>query len=51
VRYTELRPFVVRMNDTGGGVADLLPPKRKRRTPKARASDAVVGGGSGADDG
>jgi probable phosphoglycerate mutase len=45
IRYTELRPFVVRLNDTGGGVADLMPPKRKRRT---RASDAVVGGGAGA---
>ncbi len=27
IRYTELRPFVVRVNDTGGGVADLLPPE------------------------
>jgi len=51
IRYTDLRPFVVRVNDTGGGVADLLPPKRKgrRRTgSRAAASDAVVGGGSGA---
>ena len=46
IRYTELRPFVVRTNDTGGGVADLLPPKKKSRR---RSSDAVVGGGSGAD--
>ena len=46
VRYTELRPFVVRMNDTGGGVGDLLPPKSPRRRRKA-SSDAVVGGGSG----
>jgi probable phosphomutase (TIGR03848 family) len=46
LRYTELRPFVVRLNDAGGGVADLLPPKRKGRRRKA-ASDAVVGGGSG----
>jgi probable phosphomutase (TIGR03848 family) len=45
VRYTELRPFVVRMNDTGGSVQDLLPPKRRRRR---RTSDAVVGGGAGA---
>lgn len=48
VRYTTLRPFVVRMNDTGGGVDDLVPPKRKRRARKA-SSDAVVGGGAGAD--
>ena len=46
IRYTELRPFVVRVNDTGGGVADLLPPKRKGRRRKS-SSDAVVGGGAG----
>jgi probable phosphomutase (TIGR03848 family) len=45
LRYTELRPFVVRVNDTGGGVADLLPPKRKGR--RRRSSDAAVGGGAG----
>jgi probable phosphomutase (TIGR03848 family) len=45
LRYTELRPFVVRVNDTGGGVADLLPPKRRGR--RRRSSDAVVGGGAG----
>jgi probable phosphoglycerate mutase len=44
IRYTELRAFVVRLNDTGGGVADLMPPKkRSRRT----SSDAPVGGGAG----
>jgi probable phosphomutase (TIGR03848 family) len=46
VRYTELRPFVVRMNDTGGAVDDLLPPKKARRSRKP-SSDAVVGGGGG----
>ncbi|MDQ1688354.1 MAG: hypothetical protein QOK42_1329 [Frankiaceae bacterium] len=46
VRYTELRPFVVRTNDSGGSVADLMPPKRKGRARK-RSSDAVVGGGAG----
>ena len=46
IRYTELRPFVVRVNDTGGGVADLLPAPRKGRRRKA-SSDAAVGGGSG----
>ena len=45
IRYTELRPFVVRVNDTGGGVADLLPPKRKGR--RRASSDAAVGGGAG----
>ncbi len=47
IRYTDLRPFVVRVNDTGGGVADLLPPKKKGRR-RTTSSDAVVGGGSGA---
>lgn len=46
VRYTDLRPFVLRSNDTGGGVADLLPPKRKGRRRKAD-SEATVGGGAG----
>jgi probable phosphomutase (TIGR03848 family) len=46
VRYTDLRPFVVRMNDNGGGVGDLVPPKRKGRTRKA-SPDAPVGGGAG----
>jgi len=46
ITYTETRPFVVRMNDTGGDVAALIPPKKKgRRRP--RTSDAVVGGGAG----
>jgi probable phosphomutase (TIGR03848 family) len=45
IRYTELRPFLIRLNDTGGGVADLLPPKRRRR--RRASSDAPVGGGSG----
>jgi probable phosphoglycerate mutase len=45
IRYTALRPFVVRVNDTGGGVADLLPPKGKRR--RKPSSDAPVGGGAG----
>lgn len=46
IRYTQLRPFVLRVNDTGGSVTDLLPPKRKGR--RRRSSDAPVGGGSGA---
>jgi probable phosphomutase (TIGR03848 family) len=57
IRYTQTRPFVVRLNDTGGSVDALLPPKKKpaRRGRKAAGtagtdgaeSDAVVGGGAG----
>ncbi|MBV9096531.1 MAG: MSMEG_4193 family putative phosphomutase [Frankiaceae bacterium] len=46
VRYTTLRPFVVRMNDLGGSVDDLRPPAKKSRA-KRPSSDAVVGGGAG----
>jgi len=45
VRYTDTRPFVLRVNDTGGDVAALLPPKRRRR--RKPAADAAVGGGAG----
>jgi probable phosphomutase (TIGR03848 family) len=48
VRYTELRPFVVHVNDTGGSMADLVPPKRKGRRRRTGSSDAAVGGGAGA---
>jgi probable phosphomutase (TIGR03848 family) len=44
VTYTDTRPFVVRLNDVGGDVSALIPPKRRARR---RSSDAVVGGGSG----
>jgi probable phosphomutase (TIGR03848 family) len=52
IRYTPLRPFLVRMNDRGGGVEDLLPhPNGHRpgdlRSPGATESDAAIGGGSG----
>jgi probable phosphomutase (TIGR03848 family) len=46
ISYTDTRPFVVRMNDTGGDVAALLPPPKRRRR-KAPSADAVVGGGAG----
>jgi probable phosphomutase (TIGR03848 family) len=46
ITYTETRPFVVRVNDTGGDVSALIPPPKKRRRTKA-SSDAVVGGGAG----
>ena len=47
VTYTETRPFVLRINDSGGDVSPLIPPPRKRRRGKP-SSDAAVGGGAGA---
>jgi probable phosphomutase (TIGR03848 family) len=49
IRYTPLRPFLIRMNDRGGGVDDLMP-RADRHGSKARGAgdgDAAVGGGSG----
>lgn len=46
LRYSELRPFVLRLNDTGGSVDSLLPPKGRRRRRRT-SSDAPVGGGGG----
>ncbi|MFI6259700.1 MSMEG_4193 family putative phosphomutase [Micromonospora zamorensis] len=53
IRYTPLRPFLLRLNDTGGDLAALAPPPRKRRratraATSAADSDAPVGGGAGA---
>jgi probable phosphomutase (TIGR03848 family) len=49
IRYTPLRPFLIRMNDRGGGVEDLMP-RAERHGSKVNgtaSSDAAVGGGSG----
>lgn len=46
IRYTPLRPFLLRLNDTGGDLAGFTPPKRRRR--RRPSSDAAVGGGAGA---
>ena len=42
IRYTPLRPFLLRMNDTGGSVTSLIKPARA-----GRDSAAVIGGGGG----
>jgi len=50
VRYTALRPFAVRTNDTGGDVSSLLPPPPSDPAAAAEGpagSDAVIGGGAG----
>jgi probable phosphomutase (TIGR03848 family) len=46
LRYTPLRPFLLRVNDIGSDLSGLRPPKR-RRTRRPASSDAVVGGGAG----
>lgn len=48
IRYTETRPFAVRVNDTGGDVAGLVPepPAEGSSGSGAGPGDAVVGGGA-----
>jgi probable phosphomutase (TIGR03848 family) len=51
VRYTPLRPFAMRLNDTGGDLGGFAPAARTgRRRRRTVSSDAVVGGGTGTDD-
>jgi probable phosphomutase (TIGR03848 family) len=45
IRYTQLRPFVVRLGDTGD-FGSLAP--REESESEGRAGDAAVGGGAGA---
>ena len=51
IRFTPLRPFAVRINDSGAELASLVPaPQKKRRSKSAKSaasSDAVVGGSAG----
>jgi probable phosphomutase (TIGR03848 family) len=61
IRYTPLRPFLMRMNDTGGSVSSLVRPAATGRRKPARSreppgpgsgarlgdGDAVIGGGAG----
>ena len=46
IRYTPLRPFLIRLNDTGGAVDDLLP-RPAAHDGAGHESDAVIGGGAG----
>ena len=48
IRYTETRPFVARVNDTGGDVADLVPrpPEEGSGKDGLGPGDAPVGGGA-----
>ena len=47
VRYTETRPFVLRVNDTGGDLAGIVPPPPQKKGRRKASSDAVVGGTTG----
>lgn len=52
IRYTTTRPFVIRMNDSGGDLTGLQPKvekpgKKKRGSARRGSSDAVIGGGAG----
>jgi probable phosphomutase (TIGR03848 family) len=48
IRFTPLRPFVLRMNDTGGDVGSLKRPSKESSPASARhEADAQVGGGAG----
>jgi probable phosphomutase (TIGR03848 family) len=44
VRYTQMRPSVMRLNDTGDDLSDLRPRGRRRRST---AVAAMLGGGAG----
>jgi probable phosphomutase (TIGR03848 family) len=51
IRYTPLRPFLLRANDIGGDLSGLRPPPRRSRRRATKAgSDAPVGGGLGTAD-
>jgi probable phosphomutase (TIGR03848 family) len=45
IRYTTVRPYVLRMNDTGGDLSVFVPPKRRGRAKPG--DDATPGGGVG----
>lgn len=47
VRYTEVRPFVVRVNDHSSDLAGVVPPAPKRGRKKKTSSDAEIGGSTG----
>jgi probable phosphomutase (TIGR03848 family) len=43
IRYTDTRPYVLRMNDVGGDLSAFVPTKKRR----GRNTGATVGGGAG----
>lgn len=48
VRYTDTRPFVLRVNDTGGELGSIVPPKQEPGKERGQEpGDATVGGSTG----
>ncbi len=48
IRYTEMRPFVLKTNDTGSDLSGFAAvPKKGRASRKKASSDAAIGGGAG----
>jgi broad specificity phosphatase PhoE len=47
IRYTPLRPFVLRMNDTGADTSVLRRPDPGESRPSGGDGDAKIGGGAG----
>ena len=47
VQYTDTRPFVLRVNDTGGELASIVPPEPEPAGDEPPAGDAVPGGATG----
>lgn len=51
VRYTETRPFVLKINDTGSDVSGLLPPADDQASGEATVGGSTGAGASGASGG
>jgi probable phosphomutase (TIGR03848 family) len=48
IRYTTMRPFLLRINDTDSPIGTLIPSGKRPRARKRRpAGDAQIGGGAG----
>ncbi|GLZ28248.1 phosphoglycerate mutase [Lentzea sp. NBRC 105346] len=47
VSYTEMRPFVLRVNDNGGDLSGVVPPPAPSSEEEKPSSDATVGGTTG----
>jgi len=48
VRYTSVRPYVIKVNSTTKELAALFPPPKKGRSRRTTSQEAPVGGGLGA---